>query len=242
MTQDCIVITGATSGIGERLAKDYADSGASVYACGRNQEKLDALSSYSGNISTLKFDLTKLSEVKAAFYELDIHPTLWIFNAGDCEYIESGVIDAALISRIMEINVSGLANCIEASQSYYRSGDHIVIMGSIASEVALPRAEAYGASKAAVSYFSRALNLALSPKGIKVTTVYPGFVATPLTDKNTFPMPMLISVEEASKAIQRGISKKRPHIYFPAKFTSILRVIGLLPYALQAKLVGKLVA
>lgn len=243
MTQaSCVVITGATSGIGERLAKDYAESGFHVYACGRNQEKLAALSSYSRNISTLQFDLTKLSDVKAAFVGLDIHPNLWIFNAGDCEYIDDGLIDAALISRIMEINVSGLANCIEASQRYYRSGDHIVVMGSIASEVALPRAEAYGASKAAVSYFARALHLALSPKGVVVTTVYPGFVATPLTDKNTFTMPMLISVEEASKAIMRGISKKRPHIYFPARFTSILRLIGLLPYALQAKLVGKLVA
>lgn len=117
-----------------------------------------------------------------------------------------------------------------------------MIVGSIASEVALPRAEAYGASKAAVSYFARTLALDLAKKGIKVITVFPGFVETPLTDKNTFEMPMIISVKQASDSIRKQLSANKSHIYFPARFTSILRFISLFPYRWQARLMRKFVS
>ena len=115
-------------------------------------------------------------------------------------------------------------------------------MGSIASEVALPRAEAYGASKAAVSYLARALQVDLKPRGIDVSIIFPGFVQTPLTEKNTFEMPMLISTEQASQAIRSGLAKGKSHIYFPKRFTLILRLIGALPYRWQNALTSKLLA
>lgn len=167
-------------------------------------------------------------------------PNVWIFNAGNCEYIEKGEIDSELIKRVFEANFLGLVNSLQASQVHFKPGDQVVVVGSISSEVALPRAEAYGASKAAVSYLARTLQMTLKPKQIDVTVVYPGFVKTPLTDKNTFDMPMIVSAEEASVAIRKGIEKRQAYIYFPTRFTSILRLIGLLPYRWQNALSAKL--
>lgn len=238
----CVFITGATSGIGLQLTKDYAQAGWQVIACGRNKDKLKELQDTHHTVTGLAFDVTDLDAAKAALKDLSTEPQLWILNAGDCEYIDDGVIDAALVKRVFDINVIGLVNTIEACQPRFSQGHRVAIVGSIASEMALPRAEAYGASKAAVSYLARTLQVDLRPKGVEVSVIYPGFVATPLTDKNTFPMPMMVSVEQASQAIRLGLSKGRPHIYFPAKFTSILRLIGLLPYRWQNTIAAKLMA
>ncbi|MGD8109116.1 SDR family NAD(P)-dependent oxidoreductase [Vibrio sp. TRT 17S01] len=236
----CVFITGATSGIGRQLAIDYANAGWMVVACGRNQSRLSELSRLSPVIQTLCFDMTELRAIKEQVAQMQCSPELWILNAGDCEYIDHGKIDAALIKRVFDTNVIGLANTLEAIQPYFSTGDRVAIVGSIASEVALPRAEAYGASKAAVSYLARSLALDLKPYGIKISTIYPGFVKTPLTDKNTFPMPFLVSPEQASKCIQLGLEKGKETIYFPTRFTSMLRFLGVLPYFLQRKLTAQL--
>ncbi|CAM2974458.1 SDR family oxidoreductase [Vibrio mytili] len=237
-----VLITGATSGIGRQLARDYADSGWHVIACGRNQSVLSELASASPNIETLRFDVTQYEDTLQALASLKSVPDTWIFNAGGCEYMDDGIVDAKLMARIMDVNVIGVANCIEACQQYFVHGHKVVIVGSIASEVALPRAEAYGASKAAVSYFARTLAIDLKKKGIKVVTVFPGFVETPLTDKNTFEMPMIISAKQASESIRRQLTTNKSHIYFPARFTGMLRLLSLLPYGWQAKLAEKLVS
>ena len=238
----CVLITGATSGIGRQLAEDYANAGHEVVACGRNPQALEALVSNSTNITSLQFDLTDLLATKKALENLVITPDVWIFNAGDCEYIDDGVIDAQLIKRVFDINVVGLANAIEASQHHFQPGHIVALVGSIASELALPRAEAYGASKAAVSYLGRALQLDLVKKEICVSVIYPGFVKTPLTDKNTFPMPMLVTTQQASQAIRKGLAKRKPYIYFPRRFTTLLRLIGASPYRWQKYLTAKLIS
>ncbi|WP_229614402.1 SDR family oxidoreductase [Vibrio parahaemolyticus] len=237
-----VLITGATSGIGKQLGVDFAESGWRVIACGRNEAVLAELAATSSSIETLKFDVTDYEETKRVLSSLKTIPDTWIFNAGDCEYMDDGIVDAQLMARVMNVNVVGVANCIEACQPYFQRGHRVVIVGSSASEVALPRAEAYGASKAAVSYFARTLAVDLKKKGIKVITVFPGFVETPLTDKNTFEMPMIISTKQASQLLRRQLAANKSHIYFPARFTGILRFISLLPYSWQARLTAKLVS
>jgi short-subunit dehydrogenase len=239
---DSVLITGATSGIGKRLALDYADSGYDVIACGRNQAVLNELKNHNSNIATLQFDVTDHEQTLRALETLPFIPATWIFNAGDCEYMDEGRVDAKLLARVLNVNVVGVANCIEACQKHFTRGQRVVVVGSIASELPFPRAEAYGASKAAVSYFARSLSVDLKSKGIKVVTVFPGFVETPLTDKNSFEMPMIISVEQASKAIRKQLAANKSHIYFPTRFTALLRLLALLPYSWQARITSKLVS
>lgn len=237
-----VFITGATSGIGKQLAQDYAAEGWRVIACGRNSSALSELEAYSSNISALQFDVTNREQIANAMTQFPFVPEVWIFNAGDCEYLDDGKVDAQLVARVFNVNVLGVVNCVEACQSHFASGHKVVIVGSIASELALPRAEAYGASKAAISYFARSLALDLKAQGIDVVMVYPGFVATPLTDKNTFAMPMIVSTEQASMAIRKQLRQGKSHIYFPARFTGFIRLLSLLPYSWQQALTSKLVA
>tara|TARA_B100001094_G_scaffold333359_1_gene411073 strand:- start:13207 stop:13938 length:732 start_codon:yes stop_codon:yes gene_type:complete len=238
MTQQKVLITGATSGIGKQLALDYDKAGWHVIACGRNQEKLAQLKEDAPEITCLKFDITRESQTRDAIGQLKVIPDLWIFNAGDCEYIEEGVMDVALFDRVMKINLYGLAHCIAASQVHFKAGQHVAIVTSIAGEVALPRAEVYGASKAAVTYLGHCIRIPLERKGLYVSLIFPGFVQTPLTDRNTFPMPMRVDCDFASRKIRRGLAKKKRDIYFPFLFTGFLRLIALLPYPWQHKLVS----
>ncbi len=238
----CVFITGATSGIGLQLAKDYAALGWRVIACGRNHHVLAQLKCVSRNIETCCFDVLSKEQTLAALATLPSKPNLWIFNAGTCEYLNDGDVDSELIARVVAANLFGLAHCLDGAQHHFSAGDRVAVVGSIASELALPRAGAYGASKAAVSYLLRSLSLDWQRKGISTSLILPGFVQTPLTNRNDFAMPMLISVEQASRYIQKGLKRGRAVIYFPPRFTTLLRVLSLLPYAWQQWLVSKSIA
>jgi short-subunit dehydrogenase len=118
---------------------------------------------------------------------------------------------------------------------------HIVIMSSSVVYLGLARAEAYGASKAAVRYFAQALNVHLASVKIPVSIIYPGFVKTALTDKNDFPMPFLISAHKAANYIFRGIVNYKSEIRFPFALILGLRLLGALPAKIQAYLLKNMV-
>ncbi len=103
-----VLITGATSGIGKQLALDYANEGWKVIACGRNEAVLAELEKGSTNMSTLRFDVTQYDETIQALSQLPFIPETWIFNAGDCEYMDDGIVDAQLMARVMNVNVVGV--------------------------------------------------------------------------------------------------------------------------------------
>lgn len=235
-----VLITGATSGIGLQLANDYAATGWHVIACGRNATVLEALKDGRDNVTVLSFDATDENATRAALAQVADHLDLIILNAGSCEYIDHGKIDVSLFRRVFDINLFGMLNCIQALQDNFSEGTHLALMGSTATYLGLPRAEAYGASKAAVAYLARSLSVDLAHRGVTVSLVSPGFVKTPLTDKNDFEMPMLISPEEASLAIRQGLEKKKPEVHFPKKFSYFLKFISSMPLALQLALVKKL--
>ncbi|TDR79126.1 SDR family NAD(P)-dependent oxidoreductase [Photobacterium lutimaris] len=228
-----VLITGASSGIGKQLAIDYANEGWKVVGCGQNAERLRALSDANANINTVSFDVTNNADVHEKLDALTDVPQLIILNAGTCEYIEHGQIDVELFRRVYEVNIFGLLNCIEALQSSFDENTHLVIVGSTASYIPLPRAEAYGSSKAAVAYIANTLAVDLAKKGVAVSLVSPGFVKTPLTDKNDFAMPMLMTPEFASEKIRQGIAAGKKEIHFPLKFSLFLKFIALLPIRLQ---------
>ncbi|MCG7586143.1 SDR family NAD(P)-dependent oxidoreductase [Photobacterium sp. OFAV2-7] len=235
-----VLITGASSGIGEQLAIDYAEQGCQVYACGQSQQRLASLSERGSNIHPVRFDVTNIDDVTQALASLPQVPKLIILNAGTCEYIEHGEIDVALFKRVFDVNLYGLLNCIQALQHSFDADTQLVIIGSTASYIPLPRAEAYGASKAAVAYIANTLAIDLAKKGVKVTLVSPGFVKTPLTDKNDFAMPMLVTTQYASAAIRKGIAAGKAEIHFPLKFSLFLKTIALLPTRFQLAVVKRM--
>lgn len=235
-----ILVTGATSGIGRQLAIDYQRLGHEVWAVGRNEKALIELAAK--GLHTGRVDLTDRQTALEWFAGLE-SLDLAILNAGTCEYIDLPDFDSALVSRVMRANVESLAISIEGVLPLLRRGDnpHLVGVGSSASYVPLPRAEAYGASKAAVAYMLETLRIDLARENITVSLVSPGFVKTPLTDRNDFPMPMRVSIEQACEAIRRGIAKKHLEIHFPKRFTLSLKVLSLLPRRLWLAMAKRLV-
>jgi len=237
-----IVITGATSGIGRQLAVDYQGEGHEVWALGRNEKALEELRS--GGMSTGQVDLTDRDATLTWFSGQDSFD-LAILNAGTCEYIDLPGFDSGLVQRVMRANVESVAISIEAVLPLLRNSTrgHLAVVGSSAAYLPLPRAEAYGASKAAIAYMVEALRLDLSRENIAVSLICPGFVRTPLTDLNDFQMPFRISVQQASDYIRKGLLKKRAEIHFPKRFTYILKLLSLLPGPIWSvigrQLVGK---
>ncbi len=235
-----ILITGATSGIGRQLADDYIKDGHDVWTIGRNQQVLDELAE--AGFHTARLDLSERRESLEWFATLGALD-LAILNAGSCEYVDLPEFDSALVSRVMRANVESVAISIEGVLPALRNGEnpHLVIVGSSASYLPLPRAEAYGASKAAVAYLVNTLRIDLRRENIAVSLVSPGFVETPLTRKNDFPMPFQISVADASRYIRRGIAGRKREIHFPKRFTYIMKALSLLPGPVWDALAQKMV-
>jgi NAD(P)-dependent dehydrogenase (short-subunit alcohol dehydrogenase family) len=161
-----------------------------------------------------------------------------ILNAGTCEYVDAGVFEADMIERVMRANLFSAAYCVEAALPLLRKAQrpHLVAVCSSVTYLPLPRAEAYGASKAAMRYLFQSLRIDLAHEGIDVTLVSPGFVDTPLTQKNDFPMPMRWPVGNAAAYIATRLEKRPLDIAFPWPFIAALRALALLPQRLQLTL------
>jgi len=223
-----VLITGASSGIGQQLAVDYAADGWNVVACGRDGAKLAQVLNQS-NIEFAVFDMLDRDSVHAAI-DGCATPDLVILNAGNCEYVDSPrQFDAELFDRVMQTNVQGTANCLAAILPKMQAGSRLSIMSSSVTFLPLTRAEAYGASKAALDYLTRTLAIDLAPHDIGVSLIRPGFVDTPLTRVNDFPMPGLITAQQASKAIRKGLERGHSEIAFPSLFILTMRLLSWLP-------------
>lgn len=237
-----VLITGSSSGIGLQLARDYLSQGATVYCCGRNKSALADLCSTQPKLAIpIIFDIQNLAECRQALEPLQALD-LVILNAGTCEYIDAAKFNAELFERVIRINLIGMANCLECLIPRIKPGGQLALMGSSSSYLPLPRAEAYGASKAAAEYMAKTLAISLQSVPITVSYIAPGFVETPLTDVNDFPMPMKVDVHFASRKIRRGLEKRRSEIHFPVAFTLLLKAISLLPNAWQRFLLSKTLA
>lgn len=232
-----VLITGATSGIGLSLVEQYVLRGDKVIACGRNKEKMSSLE---GRVSqSCLFDMTDESSVEKAASAVKSIDIL-ILNAGDCSYIDDPInFDAQVFSKIISTNLTSLGYLLAHFLPKVNIGGQIVFVSSSATILPFPRSEAYGASKAGVDYLANSLRIDLIEHDIDVTLVHPGFVNTPLTDKNTFDMPFMISSEEAAKRMITGIEKRKKYLHFPKRLTLLLKLFSFLSTALWAKIIRK---
>ena len=242
-----IWLVGASSGIGLALARQLLAEGHKVALSARRTVPLGELAAeYPDQELVVPCDVTKPEDIQAAVRRIENSfgaiDTL-IYNAGTCEYIDHGALDSAVVERVMATNFFGLSRCIEAALPLLRKGlqPQIAAVSSSAAYLPLPRAEAYGASKAAMSYLLHTLRLGLQPEGISVNVICPGFVKTPLTDRNDFAMPCQISAEAAAREIVSGLRRNKKEIHFPRRFTGLLKLLGALPLGVQQKLTGSLV-
>lgn len=222
-----IVITGATSGIGMQLAKDYLAKDQYVYAVGRDDEALAELKSLGA--TSIDLDLMDREAVIAAFEKLDTID-LAICCAGACEYLDMPNFDSESFMKVMSINMGTLSHAIEGVlPKLIASKGRLVGLGSASAYVPFARAEAYGSSKAAIHYLMKTLQISLAPFDVAVSLVVPGFVDTPMTEQNDFPMPFLQTPQQASQAIRDGIEAEHEVIEFPRKLTLPLKTLGTLP-------------
>jgi short-subunit dehydrogenase len=223
-----VLITGATSGIGEALFTQYHGQGDQVIACGRNQQKLDSYQQ-NVNVKCLLFDVTQAEQVAHAASQVDSIDVL-ILNAGDCRYIEDiHQFDGGLFADIVQTNLVSLGYLLQYFLPKLSAGGQVVFISSSATLLPFPKAQAYGASKAGVDYLANSLRVDLASSNIGVTLVHPGFVSTPLTAKNDFAMPFVISAAEAASAICKGVRQRKNYLHFPKKLTLMLKLLALLP-------------
>ncbi|MNF30929.1 putative oxidoreductase [compost metagenome] len=234
-----IWLTGASSGIGAALAELLLQRGHRLALSARRTEPLNALAErYPGQVLVAPGDLSDAAQVRAIGQRI---AQLWgaldtlILNAGTCEYVEVQRFEAAMIERVVRANLFSASYCIEAALPLLRLGrePHLVGIGSAVTYLPLPRAAAYGASKAGMRYLLEALRLDLAAEGIAVTLVSPGFVDTPLTQNNDFPMPMRWPLDKAAGHIAERLAKRPYEIAFPGPFITILRLLAHLPKRLQ---------
>lgn len=240
MSKGNILITGASSGIGQALALHYAQQGYQVWAGGRNLSALEQLSQQQPNIQPLCCDVTDVEAVKATVDSLPALDIL-LLNAGTCEYINNAKqFDGALFARVINANLISIGYCLDAWLPLVKSGGNLAITSSSASFLPLPRAEAYGASKAGATYLARTLAIDLKKDNIHVSVIHPGFVETPLTDKNDFAMPCLVSSNQAAERIYHGINTNQAEIHFPKRFTWLLKAFSALPSPIWKSLASRM--
>ena len=244
--QKKIWITGASSGIGKAAAEKFAREGWKVAVSARRKELLDELAK-DQNITSFPLDVTNRDQINKVFKsilnefgDLDI----CLFSSGTYEPKDEQNIDPDKIKNIMNVNFLGVIDCVKAVEDFFKNkqSGHISIVSSIAGYRGLPNSSGYGPSKAALTNFSESIYFDFKKYKVKVSVVSPGFIKTPLTDKNEFPMPFLRSPEFAAEKIYNGLMNSNSfEIDFPKQLTFTLKFLRILPYRIYLFLVDKLV-
>jgi short-subunit dehydrogenase len=212
-------ITGASTGIGRETALQLAAAGVKVAASARSAEKLQA------------------AKIETELGAID----LAIFGAGTYAAIDATQIDPTQFATMLNTNYLGTVNCLSAvlPSMLKRGAGHISWIASVAGYRGLPKAAAYGPSKAALINLAECVKPELALKGIKISVINPGFVETPMTSKNDFPMPFLMQPAAAAQRTIEGLAKGKFEIAYPTRFVAILKLMRILPYRLYFWIVTK---
>lgn len=233
-------ITGAGTGIGRALALALAARGMTVAASARTEADLVSLAAEaaegSGRIIPVPLDVTDEAAVQAAVARVETEAgpiALAILNAGTHSEVSAQKFDTVEFTRVIDTNLMGAVYCLGALLPVMRErrSGRIAVVSSVAGYRGLPTSGAYSASKAALITLTEALKPELEGEGVEMTLINPGFVDTPLTRRNTFPMPFMIDTDEAVRSIIHGLERDRFEIVFPWQMSILMKLLGILPYA-----------
>ncbi len=237
-------VIGASTGIGAAVARALLGRGARVAVSARSADKLADVAGGSANALVLPLDFTQADAVASAWERIRAQwggADLVLIVAGTHEEIRAWELTEAKSRALLEVNLHGVIGATAAVVPglLAQGRGALAIVSSVAGYRGLPKALVYGASKAALINFAEALYLDLHPKGLGVYLINPGFVKTPLTDRNDFRMPHLITAEEAAREIVAGLEAGEFEIHFPRAFTRQLKLLRMLPYRWYFALVRK---
>ena len=246
-TFSSIVLTGASSGIGEALALDYAAPGVALALTGRDAERLEAVASAcrakGATVVADTIDVTDRDRFLPWLTAFDqAHPVdLVIANAGiSIDKDNSSLDDFSIIRKTLDVNINGVLNTVEPllAPMIARKRGQIAVVSSLAGFIGLPYSASYNASKAAVRVWGESIRYVLKKDGIGVSVICPGFVVSRLTAEAPFPMPFLMTSAKASAIIRRGLAANRPRIAFPFGTKAAVWLGTTLPGRWTARLLG----
>ena len=236
-------IVGASSGIGAALAQELDARGANLVLSARSVDKLEALrSELKGSHEISPLDITKQESIAVASisaFKSPVDRIVFLAAAYEPMWLKSSDLDT--VQKIINTNLFGMVAFIKLIFPFLeeQGKGQIALCGSVAGYIGLPKGQPYSATKAATQSIAESLKSEV-PSFIDVRLISPGFVKTPLTDKNDFTMPMVIEPKQAAIAIADGLRGKSFEIHFPKKFTFILKLLRLLPYWLSFKFIKRL--
>ena len=235
MNKKTIWITGGSTGIGKALAIKFANEGWNVAISARRENLLDEISNSNENIFGFPLDVTNKSECKEVFNKIKNkfeNIDICFFSTGTWNPKKERDIDVEQIEDVFKVNFFGTLNSIKAVEEYFKNKKSgiITIVSSIAGYRGLPNSTGYGPSKSALNNLAESLFFDFKRSNVRVCLVSPGFIKTPMTDKNTFPMPMIKSPEYAAEKIFIGLTKRNSfEIHFPKSFTILLKLLKIMP-------------
>ena len=246
MNKKTIWITGGSSGIGKALAVKFANKGWNVAISARRAELLEDLSNSHENIFSFPLDVTEkekcveiFNEIKNKLKSIDI----CFFSTGTWNPKKEKYINVDEMEKVFKVNFFGTVNCIKAVEEYFieKKNGTITIVSSIAGYRGLPNSTAYGPSKSALNTLAETLFFYFKRFNVRICLVCPGFIQTPMTDKNDFKMPFLKTTDYAAEKIFDGLVNKNVfEIHFPKSLTLILKMLSFLPSNIYFSLIGKM--
>ena len=244
--QKKVWITGASSGIGKAVAEKFASKGWKVAVSARTKAVLDQMSK-NQNMFSFPMDVTDQTQIKKSFDNIltefgDLD--LCIFSSGTYDPKDESKINSDKIRNVINVNFFGVIDCVKVVEDHFKNkkSGHISIVSSIAGYRGLPNSSGYGPSKAALTNFAESIYFDFKKYGVRVSIISPGFIKTPLTDKNEFPMPFLKTPDYAAEKIFNGLVKSNVfEVHFPKGLTLTLKFLRILPYKIYLFLVDKLV-
>ena len=238
------LVTGASSGLGRAICQELAARGTEVIACARREEQLEELAeelrALGASARAMPLDVTSPEAVREVFARAsaDGPLDLVLAGAGVAEHSVEASDRAARTRQLLDVNLAGAVTTIEAGvAAVLRTGGTVGVLSSLAGTRGLPGAAAYCASKAAISTYLEARQVELRGRPVQLVDIQPGFVRTPMTAPNRFPMPFLMDVEAAARRTVDGLEAGRSVVRYPRRLAWPLRLLaGGLPRSVWRRL------